>query len=161
MARCGCGVKRNILWQPKTSSSAGDWKVTVKGATAHAVGSERDDGSEVLAEHWESEDGVDGHVRAESEGDGDGGARLIDARSATADDGCKVAVIGRVEISRITNGPTKFNWFKGIRIVELDEFGNQVGLFRLKPKMEKEAAGLQGAGCVHETTKFNSRWLGV
>ena len=40
---------------------------------------------------------------------------MIGARSAMADDGRKAAATGRVEIGRIANGPTKFNWFKGIR----------------------------------------------
>ena len=82
---------------------------------------------------------------------------MIDARSATADDGGKVAVIGRVEIGRVKNGPTKFCGLKGIGIVELDEFCDQVGSLRLEPKMEEEAACVQSATCVHETTKFNLR----
>ena len=52
---------------------------------------------------------------------------MIDARSAAADDGGEVAMIGRVEIGRVTNAPTKFCGIKGIGIAELDELCDQVG----------------------------------
>ena len=48
---------------------------------------------------------------------------MIDAGSVTSDNGGEVAVVGAIEISRVANSTTKFDWLERVGVIELDELG--------------------------------------
>ena len=149
VARSVSRIKRTVGGQAKGSSSASDRKVAVEGATVHGVGAERDDGVEV-AEHGEAKDGIDGNVRAERKGNSDGRAGGIDIRGVIPDNRSEVAMIGGVKIRGITNCTAKFNWFKRVRVIKRDKFGNEVRALRFEPKVEEKETGVKSTTRIHK-----------
>ena len=62
-------------------------------------------------------------------------------------------MVGSVKTRGVANGAAEFDRFKRIRIIERDELGDKIGVFRLDPEMKEKVAGVESAAGVHEPNK--------
>jgi hypothetical protein len=101
----------------------------------HGICSQRNDGIKI-AEHGKAENGIDSNVITECNGDSDGRTGGIHVGGVVADDCSQVAMVGSIKVGGIADGTTKFNRFKGVRVIKGNELSNEVGPLRHEPEVE-------------------------
>ena len=73
IARSGSRIEGAIGRQAKVRGSTGDWEIEVEGTAVHTIRAERNDRVKI-AEHGKAKNSIDGDIRAQSKGNGDGDA---------------------------------------------------------------------------------------
>jgi hypothetical protein len=58
-----------------------------------------------------------------------------------------------IKVFRVTNGASKLEWFKWVRVVERGKLSYQIRSFGLEPKVEEEVTGVESSTCVHQPAK--------
>ena len=69
------------------------------------------------------------------------------------DHSSQIAVVGRIESRRVTDGATKLDWFERTSMIRGNEFSDEIRALRLQPRMEKETSSIEGATGIHKTNK--------
>ena len=60
-------------------------------------------------------------------------------------------MVSSIEIGRVLDGATKFDWFERIRIIEGNKISHKVGPFGLEPEVEQKVTSVKGSTSIHET----------
>ena len=99
--------------------------------------------AEVL-DNGHTEDGINGHIVAETERDTDGATIVIDVWSFIPDDGGKLPMQRFIVIVGMADGAAKLDGFERVRIVECLEAGDNIRVLAHDPKVIWQITGAEG-----------------
>jgi hypothetical protein len=65
----------------------------------------------------------------------------------------QIAVVSSVQVVQVADSAAELDGFKRIRVIEGDEFGDEIRALGHQPQMASKVPSVEGAASVHETSK--------
>jgi hypothetical protein len=129
-------VEGTVWGWTESSSGLSDGEIAVESSTVDGIQPKGNGGVKSSTKHGKAENGADHHIGTKGKVDGDTSTIGIGAGSGMMNDGGEVAMIGSIEVRRVTNSTTKLDRFKGVGVIKVNKPSCSVRALGLEPKVK-------------------------